>query len=629
MLTKSRMSIVPLLPAALRRVVVLLVAALLVLACESKPAGQTSTASASHPPPIRRAPAPPQEGARGSEPVCDMKVSYDVKIPMRDSVRLSADVYRPKQEGKYPVILSRTPYNNNSKKIVDRVRYYVERCYVYVYVDCRGRHDSDGEWYPLVNEGEDGYDAIEWAAAQPWSTGKVGTLGGSYVAWNQWLAAILEPPHLVTMVALVSPPDPFYNVPYQYGVLMPAQVDWLAFVSGRVNQDSSAVDMAQIWRHLPLMEMAEAAGRRSKVWRDWIEHYRYDEYWKRVSYQHRFADVKVPAFHISGWYDDDQPGTFMNYRGMRTSGGTESARLHQRLLTGPWPHRVNSTSKLGRIDFGPSGIIDLEHEIVRWFDRWLKDVPNGVTEQPRVRLFVMGKNEWRDEEDWPLPDTRWTKYYLHSGGRANSLFGDGNLSTEEPGKEPPDKYSYDPADPVPFIMEPSFAQLGGPDDYRPAERRDDVLVFSSEVLKEDLEVTGPIELSLWAASSAKDTDFTAMLLDVHPNGYSQRLVDGIIRGRFRDSLEKPELMTPRKVYPFKIDMWSTSHVFRRGHRIRVDVSSSLFPKFARNLNTGKIPGRDAEMVIADQTVHHDEKYPSHITLPVIPPRPAASGEPAD
>lgn len=592
-----------------------LAACILALACNPKatprPAPDTPKKPAVEQPPPTGAP---------SEPSCTMAVEYDVKVPMRDSVNLSADVYRPEQEGVYPVIVSRTPYNNNRERTVKRIRTFVEHCYVFVTVDCRGRHDSDGEWYPLRDEGPDGYDTIEWAAKQPWSDGRIGTYGGSYVAWNQWLAAIHQPPHLVTMVSLVSPPDPFYNVPYQYGAFMPVQVDWLAYVSSRVNQDSSAVNMEEVWEHLPLIEMAEKAGRDSRVWKDWITHYSYDDYWKKVSYQDQFSRIQVPVLHISGWYDDDQPGTFMNYMGMRKQAGSETARMHQKLLVGAWPHRVNSTSKLGRIDFGPSAVIDLEGYILRWFDRWLKEAPNGITEEPRVRIFVMGENAWRDEEDWPLPSTQWTSYYLHSSGRANSFYGDGALSTSKPATEAADTFTYDPADPVAFIMEPSFAQLGGPDDYRPAERRDDVLVYTSETLPGDLEVTGPIKLVLYASSSARDTDFVAILLDVHPNGYSQRLVDGIIRARFRDSLEKPTLMAAGKVYRFEIDMWSTSHLFEKGHKIRIDITSSLFPKYSRNLNTGNIPGLDAEMSLADQKVFHEEAYPSHIVLPVIPPR---------
>ncbi len=556
------------------------------------------------------------QSQEASKPVFSVKTEFDVKVPLRDGVFLSADIYRPEEEGKYPAILSLTPYGNHSNP--KTAIFFAERGYVFIIVDCRGRHDSEGEFYPLIHEAEDGYDVQEWVGKQPWCDRNIGTIGGSYGGWTQWLPAPLGNPHLKTMIPLVAPPDPFYNIPYQYGALMPTSIFWAFFVNGHSNQNLESLNIDKILKHLPLITMDEALGFKSKVWKDWVSHSRYDDYWKKQSYQDKYHLVKVPILHISGWYDDDQPGTTMNYVGMRKNGGSEEARQNQKLIMGPWPHSVNSTSKLGDIDFGPTAIIDLNNLFLRWYDRWLKGIKNGVDEEPKVDIFVMGENKWRKESDWPLPQTVYTKFYFHSKGSANSLFGDGSLSTSPPKKEPPDTFIYDPENPVPFITSPGFAQIGGPDDYRAIERRDDVLVYTSDFLEEDLEVTGPVVVKLYASSSAKDTDFTAKLLDVFPSGYAMRLCDGIVRARFRESLENPSLIEPGRVYEYTIDCWSTSNLFRKGHRIRVEISSSAFPKFDRNSNTGAPLGTEMKFQKATQTVYHSQIYPSHIILPVIP-----------
>jgi putative CocE/NonD family hydrolase len=411
----------------------------------------------------------------------------------------------------------------------------------------------------------------------------------------------------------VSPPDPFYNIPYQYGAFSPMGFDWVNLTSDHDNQDSAELDRDKLYMHLPLLTMDTAAGRRSETWREWVKHSTFDEYWKAVSYETHYKKIDLPVLNISGWYDDDQTGTTRNFTAMRKLG-----RKNQKMLIGPWPHAVNSTTKLGSLDFGPSSQIDLRELQRRWFDRWLKGTDNGIDRESPVRLFVMGTNRWRDEDDWPPKQTRWTKFYFHSGGRANSLFGDGTLSPEAPDKEQPDRYTYNPERPTPFITEASSAQIGGPDDYRPVQRRDDVLVYTSEPVAEDMEITGPLTVKLYAASSAKDTDFTAMLLDVYPDGSALRLNDGIIRASYRDSMEKPTPIEPGKVYEYTIDCWSTSMVIKRGHRVRVQIASAAFPKFARNPNTGNSPGMDKQFQLAQQTIYHDMERQSHIVLPIVP-----------
>jgi putative CocE/NonD family hydrolase len=553
------------------------------------------------------------------------RVLFNRRVPLRDGITLSADVYLPIQgKGPWPAILLRTPYLKAQAQIAQRALAFVRSGYAFVAMDVRGRGDSDGEFVPYRHEGPDGYDAIEWCAAQGWCDGNVGTLGASYAGRIQWLAALEQPPHLKAMVVLVAPSDPFVEIPT--GLPSPMHLCWEHYVSGRVTQPMELVDWEQVYWHLPLLTMDERAGRFNPHWREQITHATLDDYWLPLCYQRRFEELAVPVLHISGWYDDEQIGTPLNYIGMTTRAATPEARANQRLLMGPWGHQVNTSRKLGEIDFGPQALIDLEAEERRWFDRFLKGRRQEPPPAP-VRLFIMGANYWRDEQEWPLTRTRWTRFYLHSGGAANSRFGDGHLSPEPPAAdEPYDSYRYDPARPMPFITEPTSTQIGGPDDYAAIQRRDDVLVYVSEPLKEDLEVTGPVRLELYASSSAPDTDFVAMLLDVWPNGFRQRLCDGMVRARFREGMDRPRLLEPGRIYRYEIDCWNTAQLFKAGHRIGLQLSSSAFPKYDRNLNTGAALGLTSEMAVAEQRVYHDHTHPSALVLPVIPP--AASPSPS-
>lgn len=542
-----------------------------------------------------------------------VKIDFDQRVKMRDGVELSADVYRPDAPGKFPVLLSRTPYTKTGA--LKTAQYFAERGYVYVAMDVRGRGDSDGRFVPYRNDGRDGYDAVEWCAAQPWCTGKVGTTGGSYLGRIQWLTAVLQPPHLAAMVALVTPSDPFVEWPT--GIPLPMDISWHHYTAGHLSQNMAALDWSKIHWHLPLYTMDEAAGRPNSGWKEMFDHPQLDAWWEPLRYQNKYDRVNVPVLHISGWYDDEQVGTPLNFMGM-TSKGAESARRSQKLLMGPWPHAVNSTSKLGEVDFGSGAIIDLNGTMLRWFDCWLKGKDNGVMKEPPVRLFVMGENKWVEENEWPMAHTQWTRFYLHSGGRANSLFGDGTLSAAAPAAEPSDGYSSNPARPAPFITEPSFAQIGSTDDYRAVHRRDDVLVYTSAPVAEDTQVCGPIKLQLYAASSARDTDFMGLLLDVWPDGFSQRLIDGMVRARFREGMEKPSLIAPGQTYAYTLDLWNTCQTFQKGHRIRLQVASTAFPKYDRNPQTGGPLGRTTELRSAEQKIFHDSAHPSHLVLPIVP-----------
>ncbi|HEX6797539.1 MAG TPA: CocE/NonD family hydrolase [Ktedonobacterales bacterium] len=565
-----------------------------------------------------------------STPASDQpRLLFDVRVPMRDGVTLSADVTFPPghTEGRrYPAILQRTPYLKAQPPVYDAGRYFAGKGYAFVALDVRGRGDSEGEWVPYRNDGRDGYDAIEWIAVQPWCSGKVGTLGASYPGRIQWLTALEQPPHLKAMVVLVTPSDPFVETPT--GVPSPMHISWEHYTSGHVLQPTETVNWSAVHEHLPLLTMDEAIGRSLPGWREQVRHALLDEYWEPLRYQNAFERVRVPVLHISGWYDDEQIGTPLNFAGM-VARGVPEVRDKQRLLMGPWGHQVNTAQKIGEQDFGPHALIDLRGEELRWFDFWLKGDEDSHTGSP-VRLFVMGENVWRDEREWPLARTTWTPFYLASAGRANSRFGDGTLLADivgaSGGRPPaegttlatPDSYTYDPARPVPFITDAAFNQIGGPDDYAAVLRRDDVLVYATPPLERPVEVTGPVKVTLYAASSAPDTDFTAMLLDLHPNGLALRLCDGMVRARFREGMARPTLIEPGQIYRYEIDCWNTSRLFAAGHRIALAVSSSAFPKYDRNPNTGAPLGTTAELTVAQQTILHDAEHPSAVVLPIIP-----------
>ena len=553
-----------------------------------------------------------------SQPTYEVRYELNVRIPMSDGVELSADMYRPDAPGRFPVILVRTPYDNNNERDRKTGMYYAQRGYIYIAQDTRGRGDSDGRFYPLINEAGDGYDTHEWIGKQEWSNGKIGSTGGSYVGWVQVYAATKKSKYYTAMIPMVTPPDPFLNVPYQNGAFMMAMLDWVILIDGRSMQDLSKHNLQEIYNLLPLADMEKAVGRNSPFWKDWLDHYSWDEYWDGQSYQEKLWKVDMPAIHMTGWFDDDQPGALMNFTEMRKYAKTIGKEKHQRLIVGPWPHALNYFTKLGDFDYGPQALIDMNELHLKWYDYWLKGKDTGILDEPPVKIFIMGDNVWRDEQEWPLARTVYTPYYFHSDGSANSRHGNGGLSTTPPDKEKSDQYVYDPADPPKYIFKPGSFQLGLNEDQRFVEDRKDVLCFTSDVLEEDLEITGPLKVKLYASSDAKDTDFVARLVDVLPDGYAMRVNDGIIRARFRNSYREPELMVPGEVYEFTIDLWATSQVFKKGHRIRIEVLSSAFPKFDRNLNTGDKPGFSTEMRKAQQTIYHNKKYPSHIILPIIP-----------
>lgn len=547
-----------------------------------------------------------------------VRMEFDTRIKMRDGIELSADVYRPDRPGKFPVILVRTPYDNGTAPNLAAGKRWATRGFVYVVQDVRGRGDSEGIFYPLLTEGKDGYDTIEWLAVQPWSNGKVGMLGGSYLGWVQLYAAAEKPPALAALIPTVTPTDPDKSWPMQFGQISPATISWLANISGHTSQDLSELDLWGAYALRPLRDADKYLGRKIKAWQDWLDHPASDAYWDQMAFQERIQDSKIPMFHISGWYDDVLLGTLQNFANLTGPKGDPAMRDKQHLMIGPWGHRINASSKMGDFDFGPSALIDLEGVQARWLDRWLNGTNNGVDHEKPVRIFVMGENKWRDESEWPMARTKWTKFYLHSAGKANSRFGDGTLDTIPPAAESPDHFRYDPANPIPLITDAHFSQVGGPDDYQSVERRDDMLVYTTAPFDKPTEICGPLSATIHASTSAKDTDWFTKVLIVYPNGVARRLNDGAIRARYAKKPRQASFIPPGTAEAFKIDNWGTCILVNAGERIRLEVASSSWPKFDANLNTGGSIADEKTGVVANQTVYHDRNRASYVLLPIIP-----------
>ncbi len=557
----------------------------------------------------------------------EVELRSKVPVPMRDGVELSAYILLPKASGeKFPVILYRTPYGRGTPYQVARSRKLASRGYVVVVQYCRGRADSQGEWEPMVNEINDGLDTHKWILAQPWCNGTIGTAGGSYVGFTQWITAPGAGGYLKEMFANVPLFDWYQDCAYIGGAFsLEKMMMW--GVSNSVTPEAVDVPEFRKWskdewdkalRQLPLSSWDEAIGYEVPYLRDWITHPHFDSYWAKTTVRDHWREITCPSVTISGWYDVFLKQATEHVGAVRSQSASEHARRHQYLIIGPWAHSVG-VSKVGELDFGPQARMNIAGLADKWHDYWLKGRQTGIDKWAPVRIFVMGRNKWRNERMWPLARTQFTPYYFHSSGSAKTLDGNGELNTTKPRQEPTDRYVYDPDNPVPTLGGNNYHPLiTGPRDQRKAEERNDVLVFTSEPLEDELEVTGPVKVVLFAASTAPDTDWTAKLVDVYPDGAAINLCDGVIRARYRESKTEPMLIEPGKVYRYEIDLWATSNVFLAGHRIRVEISSSNFPRFDRNPNTGHPFGADAELKKATQTVYHDLEHPSHILLPIIP-----------
>jgi putative CocE/NonD family hydrolase len=574
--------------------------------------------------------------AQSATPKIEVVVQHDVPMKTRDGVTLYADIYRPEAEEKFPVILMRTPYDKNVSWAAGPAYQMVRRGYVVVIQDVRGRYTSEGEWYPFRHEQADGYDTVEWAAALPYSDGKVGMIGASYVGATQMLAAIAQPPHLSAIAPNMTASNYHDGWTYQSGAFEQwFDQNWTSQLAQNTlqrlieeNTDArSGVPTLPIANY-PVFNFAQlpAEGQLTSTiapyYGDWLAHPDYDDYWKQWSIEENFPKISVPMLQVGGWYDIFNAGTLRNYMGAKAHGATEAARTQQHLLIEIGGH-AGFGRRIGDVDFGPHAIENVyTNVILDWYDFTLKGIKNEYATDKPVKLFVMGANEYRQEDDWPPPQTRFTKYFLHSNGKANSLRGDGSLSTAAAKSEPSDSYVYNPTNPTPTFGGPlccdEHHMEPGPRDQRAVENRDDVLVYSIGPLAKDIEVTGPVTATLFVKSSAVDTDFTAKLVDAGPDGFAQDLTEGILRMRYRDSQEHANFMNPGQVYQITVDLWATSNVFLKGHSIRLEIASSNFPRFDRNLNTGEEVKFAHTSVPATNVILHDAQHPSALVLPIMP-----------
>ncbi len=546
-----------------------------------------------------------------------MIVEQGLEVAMRDGVVLRADVYRPRSTASVPALLLRTPYDRSIGLIpasgIEPER-AVEAGFALVCQDVRGLHGSGGEFYTFVAEPADGYDSVEWVAAQPWCDGAVGMVGRSYAATCQWLAASEQPPHLRAICPVVTGSDFYRGWVYQGGAF---QLGFNLYWAWMMSDRRGAASAEKLFRHLPLRSVPLPDPTWARFYFDWLDHPVDDGYWQELAINRRYPRIAVPAMNVGGWFDVFLGGTLENFARMRRAGGSELARSGQQLLVGPWAHGTTyGPFPDHSFDvFAPRDALDFTERQLLFFDRHLRE-RDGDDEPAAVELFVMGDNRWRVEEDWPLARARSTPWYLRRGAV---------LSQEPPGDEEPDSYTYDPNDPAPTIGGPTslpprlMKANAGPLDQKRLEERADVLVYTSATLDRPVEVTGPLQVVLHAATTAADTDFVAKLCDVWPDGTSRILAEGVLRCSFRDGFDEPRPVQPDVPAEYTIDLIATANVFAPGHRIRLLVTSSSFPRFDRNPNTGRALGLDGpdDLQPARQTVFHDASRRSHVLLPIV------------
>lgn len=540
----------------------------------------------------------------GAEPESTM-------VSMDDGVKLLTRIWKPKEPGKYPVVLTRAysaGYGSDWKR-------FTQSGYVYVGQATRGGGGSDGSRF--FHDAKDGYSTLTWIAKQPWCNGQIAMYGRSYWGITQWLVAPERHPNLKAIVPQACSADGF-----RYGYRANGALTLAMCANGRAFTGTPKVGWKKFFRSLPLIDLDRVGrGRENKLWNDYVRHSTFDDFWKKITIRSDGGDgkdrkIRIPVYLHGGWFDYYPGQALTRYRRLRDLGATKEIRV-----------LIGATEHLGKQPAGrrfPGGQKKEIEVAIRWLDHVLKGKDNGMKDEPPVQIFVMGINKWRGEQEWPLARTKLTKYYFHSENGSRK----GTLRTKPPGNEKPTSYAYDPDKPCPtlggshsFLKNlPGLIQAGSVD-QRANESREDVLVFSTPPLPQDTEVTGPVEIRLYAATSARDTDFTAKLLDVYPDGAAYNLSEGIIRARFRKSIYKaPELLTPGKIYEYRLELLPTANVFKKGHRIRIHLSSSNWPLWDRNPNTGNPQGLDAKVQVAQQTIYHDRDRPSHIVLPIIPKR---------
>ncbi len=584
------------------------------------------------------------EGAPGG----GMIVQKNVMVPMRDGVRLATDIFRPAAPGKYPVVLVRTPYGNESTQITARAQRYVKRGYVFAIQDCRGKYDSEGDWYGKRNEAQDGSDTITWLGTRSWSSGKVGMTGGSYLGMVQYWVADQENPYLKALVPMVAPTtlgrdrgDFDHIAGYAARESFRSNVGWMLSTDGRVGQADGQGDIAGVVFQSALKRVAQADyprifGRPMK-WLYFLQNQRdgfWEEYFLRAAagnwsqpidtdawwtnYEERYRKVNVPMLHVSGWYDCCSEPLIKMFQSVRKLAADPVARNNQQLLLGPWQHHWGQ-QKAGELDFGPKAVMDPDDTSMQWFDHWLKGEDNGVDRQKPVRVFVQGEGRWREADDWPIPGTQFTNFYLRSTGEARLAKGGGRLATEAPAGEPADSYTYDPGNPTPEILHATGRWTSAPMDRATLERRDDILVYSTETLRTPIEVTGPLRAVIYIATSAPSTDLFVRLIDVHPNGKAYpAFIAWTDPYQTHWSKEVETVSDGTRIIKAEVRLPATSILFQAGHRVRVEISSAAAPTF-RGLNVApEMENTNSTGTVAHQKIYHDAAHASHIVLPVIP-----------
>ena len=586
----------------------------------------------------------------------EVRLEKSIMIPMRDGTRLSTDLYFPEgATGKLPVILFRDPYNKKRgrERTPNQATYmYASHGYIVAKQDSRGKYESEGVYSPPHgHEATDGYDTVDWISKQDWSNGKVGTCGCSYPGETQMLQAPLMHPSLTTMIpqaagGLIGAANGRYNywAGFKGGVLdHRAGMSWFSGAGTKYSfkpppglSDDEVreirdffepdvmyrpeMDWDKLQWHLPLIDVMNEAGAAPNDFYKMVSTPFGDPWWhEEMGFYDGTEKFNVPSLHMSSFYDLSVDETAFAFNYFRERSVSDVSANNQFLILAPTGHcswgRATEHTIVGELDMGDARK-DWNGLYLKWYDYWLKGIDNGVTDMPKVQYYVMGRNEWRGSDVWPLAGTQYKKYYLHSGGSANSRFGDGALTNDVPKNEPSDTFIYDPGNPVPSVG--GQRTLSGAREQSSVEVRNDVLVYTTPALEEGVEVTGPISLVLYVSSTVKDTDFTAKLVDVYPDGKAYNIQDGILRVRYRDGFTKKVLMEEGEVYKIQVEMSITSRYFERGHKIRLQVSSSNFPNYERNLNTGGNNYDETEWVIAENTIHHSGRYPSHVILPVIP-----------
>ena len=564
----------------------------------------------------------------------EIQVERNVPIPMRDDTILRADVYRPREEGRYPVIVERVAYEL-TQRCQYKGEYFASRGYVFVGQNVRGRYASEGKFEIFRDDAwgdhQDGYDTIEWAGTQPWSNGNVGMVDGSYSGFTQYLVAPTRPPHLKALFVREGGADHYGDFVYRSGAfqlslnlgwtlgetLAPLQHETAppGTEAQRIRLEEAVANIDYWYRHLPLKSCLPLEGLADWYFED-LSHPEDGPYWWTMNLSRKYEEVDVPIMHLGGWFDCFLAGTLRSFQGIQAHGRTPECRANQRLVIGPWIHGPSNIGKsnAGELDFGPEIAFDLYTYQLRWYDHWLKGIENGIMDDPPVRVFLMGANRWLNMQTWPPEDITYRPLYFREGtGRSETSLNNGNLSFEPPeSSEVADSYEYDPEDPIPSLL--TYPELG-PKDHRPVEGR--LLTYTTPPLKQDLTIIGPVKAILYGTSTASDTDWVVRLCDVWPDGRPMSVCDGILRARYRDSLERAELMIPGQAYSFDIDLWSTAQVFQAGHCLRVEVTSSDFPRYDRNLNTGGPFGEETQGKVAVNTVLHNDTHASHIMLPVL------------